>query len=102
MEVILGSICEYRGKNPVPIINRLDKNNAIFQQDNGDIHTSKLTKDSLKQKKKQMEVLDWPTKSPHLNPRKNMCGLLLISVYKNKRQFEHRENLNVCIKQNWK
>ena len=31
-------------------MNRLDANNAIFQQDNAAIHTSKLTKDWLKQK----------------------------------------------------
>ena len=38
-------------KSLVPFMNRLDTNNAIFQQDNAAIHTSKLTKDWFKTKK---------------------------------------------------
>ena len=41
-------------------MNRLDTNNAIFQQDNVAIQTSKLTKDWFKTK--NIEVLDWTTK----------------------------------------
>ena len=33
-----------------PFMTRLDTNNAIFQQDNAAIHTSKLTKDWFKTK----------------------------------------------------
>ena len=44
-------------------MNHLDSNNAIFQQDNTAIHTSKFTKDWFKTK--NIEVLDWPTKSPN-------------------------------------
>ena len=43
-------------------MNRLDTNNAIFQLDNANIHTSKLTKDWFKTK--NIEVLDRPIKSP--------------------------------------
>ena len=79
-------------KKVSPFLNRLDTNNAIFQQDNVAIHACKLTKDWLKTKK-NIKVLDWPTKSPDLNPIENLCGILLRRVYKNKRQFEYRENL---------
>ena len=34
-----------------PFMNRLDTNNAIFQQDNAAIYTSQLTKDWFKTKK---------------------------------------------------
>ena len=48
-------------KSLFQFMNCLDTNNAIFQQDNAAIHTSKFMKDWLKTK--NIEVLDWPTKS---------------------------------------
>ena len=62
-----------------PFMNRLDTNNAIFQQGNAAIHTSKLTKDWFKTK--NIEVLDWPTKSLDLNPIENLLGILSRRVY---------------------
>ena len=53
-------------------MNHLDTNNAIFQQDNAAICTSKLTKSWFKTK--TIEVLDWPTKSPDLNQIKKFVG----------------------------
>ena len=78
-------------------MNRQETNNAIFQQDNSAIHTSKLTKDWFKTK--NIEVLDWPTKSSGLNPIENLWRILSRRVYKNKHQFEDRETLKSCIKQ---
>ena len=54
-------------------MNYLDSNNAIFQQDNASIHTSKLTKDWSKTK--NIDVLDGSAKSPNLNPIKNLWGI---------------------------
>ena len=51
-------------------MNRLDPNNAIFQQDNAAIRPAKLTKDWFKTK--NIEVLDWSTKSPDLNLIQNL------------------------------
>ena len=81
-----------------PIIDRLDTNNAIFHLDSASIHTSKLTKDWFKTK--NIEVLDWPSKSPDLNPLENLCRIFS-SVRKNKRQWENRETLKSCIQQYW-
>ena len=80
-------------------MNCLDTNNAIFQQDKAAIHTSKLTKDWFKTK--DIEVVDWFTESPDLDPRENLCGNLSRIIYKNKGQFEDRETLRYCIKQYW-
>ena len=86
-------------KKVSPFMNRLDTNNAIFQQDNTAIQVSKLTKDWFKTK--TIEVLEWPTKSPDSNPIETLWGILSRRVYKNKRQFEDRETLKSCIKQYW-
>ena len=52
-------------------------------------------------KQKNIDVLDWSTKYPDLNPIENLWGILSRRVCKNKRQFEGRENLKSCIKQYW-
>ena len=77
-------------------MNRLDTNDAIYQQDNATINTSKFTKDWFKTK--NIKVLDWPTKSLFLNLIENLSrnkGILSRSVHKD------RKALKSCIKQYW-
>ena len=61
-------------------MNRLDANNATFQHDNAAINTSKLTKDCFKTK--NIEALDWPTKSLFKPNRKFVVNFVKKSMQK--------------------
>ncbi|KAG6616798.1 Isoamyl acetate-hydrolyzing esterase 1 [Phytophthora cinnamomi] len=66
---------------------------------NASIHTSGATKEFLKEE--NVDVMDWPAKSPDLNPIENMWGVLARAVYAHGRQFQTREDLIETIKASW-
>ncbi|TKR73972.1 hypothetical protein L596_021207 [Steinernema carpocapsae] len=71
----------------------------ILQQDNASIHTSRSTKQWLDIK--NIEVLDWPARSPDLNPIKNLWRILVRSVYANGNQYRTVEELKNAILKAW-
>ena len=62
-------------KRIFPFMNRLDINNTIFQQHNTPMHTSKLIKHWFKTK--NIEVLNWPTKSLYLTLIEHLWGIFV-------------------------
>lgn len=71
----------------------------IFQQDNAPIHTSASTRAWLATKK--VRLLDWPARSPDLNPMENLWGYLSQKVYAHGRQYSSKRELEEAIFREW-
>lgn len=66
----------------------------IFQQDNASIHVSKQTLDWMKSV--DLQVMEWPARSPDLSPIENVWSLLSSIVYDGK-QFGNLNDLRKAI-----
>ncbi len=73
--------------------------NWVFQQDNAPCHASKATMEWLRSK--NIGLLEWPSRSPDLNPIENLWGILVRRVYVNGRQFENVQSLKEAILKAW-
>jgi len=71
----------------------------IFQQDNAPIHKSQKTLNWFNSR--SIELIDWPARSPDLNPIENLWGMLARAVYGNGKQFSSVGDLRNTIKQEW-
>lgn len=72
----------------------------IFQHDNAPIHTSRYVKQWLQET--NISVLDWPARSPDLNPIENLWGILARKVYENGAQYSDVNSLKTAIRNAWK
>lgn len=85
----------------VPSGKKLLGKGFIFQQDNDPKHTALIVKKYLKNKEKDgtLEVMDWPSKSPDLNPIEHAWKLVDDSV--KDRNPQNEEQLFDLIKAAW-
>ena len=67
--------------------NPFSDENTIFMQDNASIHRSNSTMAWLENH--NIPVLQWPTRSPDMNPIENMWGELTRLVYANGKQYQN-------------
>ncbi|KAF0709763.1 hypothetical protein AaE_012778 [Aphanomyces astaci] len=72
---------------------------CVFQHDNASIHASRETKAFLSDH--GVRVMEWPAKSPDLNPIENMWGILARAVYAHGRQFATKIDLVAAISKAW-
>ena len=70
-----------------------------FQQDNASARTSNYTRTFFSDT--DINVLDWPSRSPDLNPIENLWGVLVSKTCKDFRQFDDAESLKQAIGLPW-
>jgi hypothetical protein len=73
--------------------------NWIFQQDNASIHAATSTWNWMAEW--QVKWLDWPSRSPDLNPIENLWGIMVRRLYRNGRQFMSVTELKAAIAAEW-
>lgn len=83
----------------LPFVDAWYGRDCIFQQDNASIHSSYRTMAFFDEA--DVDVMEWPAKSPDLNPIENVWGALVRAVYASGRQFETREELILAIQRCW-
>lgn len=71
----------------------------IFQQDNAAIHVSRTSMEWFREK--NIRLLDWPSRSPDLNPIENLWGNLSRRVYGAGRTFCTVEDLKQAVNREW-
>jgi len=86
----------------VPICDEIQaeyEEHAVFQQDNARPHVAHTTLDWLDER--GIDYLEWPSKSPDLNPVENIFGILARHVYHENRQFATLDELRAAIQESW-
>lgn len=83
----------------LPLHDLLGGPSCVFQQDRAPIHMSNSTKMWFNMH--NINVMDWPSLSPDLNPMENVWGHLARKVYANGRQYFSTKDLTTAIEQAW-
>lgn len=73
--------------------------NLMFQQDNASIHKSRETLKWMDDH--DIQVLEWPSLSPDLNPVENIWAWLVRKVYANGKQYGTVNELKLAILEAW-
>ena len=86
-------------KNLLPLGRSIMNENFIFQQDNAPCHRAKNTIEWFE--KVGIDVLEWPARSPDLNPVENLFGMLALAVYGSGKQYSSTNELKISIERAW-
>lgn len=73
--------------------------NWVFQQDNASIHSARSTKEWFD--RWHINAIEWPARSPDLNPIENLWGIIVRTVYRDGRQYQNRNDLKSAILSAW-
>lgn len=83
----------------LPFVDLTFGRDCIFQQDNAAIHSARITKEFFDEQ--NLTVMEWPSKSPDLNPIENVWGILARAVYAHGRQFANCNDLKTAVVAAW-
>lgn len=75
----------------------LGHENWVFQQDNDPKHTSNRAKSFFA--KKRIEVLEWPSQSPDLNPIEHLWAFIKSKLKGEK--FKNKNDLSIAVETIW-
>lgn len=78
-----------------PWIDNLEIQPTVFQQDNAPIHVSHLSRQAFKDM--GIELLEWPARSPDLNPVETIWAELSRVVYQGNKQYDNVKDLEAAI-----
>lgn len=91
--------CSMLNTTLLPFIDNYHIDGAVFQQDNASAHTSHYTKEWFTDM--DVQVLDWPARSPDQNPIENLWSILAQDVYNKGKQYDNINDLKNAIKEAW-
>ena len=91
--------CDVLEQSLVPFGSEAHNNNYYFLQYNASIHVANYTKTFLRDM--DIDFLDWPARSPDLNPIENLWAVLVREAYRGFRQFDDVESLKEAIQYGW-
>ena len=83
----------------LPFIADNYRNGCRFQQDNAKPHTAVHTKEWFMEE--GVTVIDWPARSPDLNPMENLWSILCNDVYAHNAQYHSTDDLMEAIEAAW-
>lgn len=86
--------------NLIPFVDEFHAEDLIFQQDNAAIHVSRESISWFEGK--EIDLLEWPARSPDLNPIENLWGILARDVYRNGKQYTTIQELEVGVRNAWR
>jgi hypothetical protein len=69
------------------------------QQDNAPIHSSRMAKAFFAEQ--SIEVIDWPARSPDLNPFENLWATMALRVYRDGKQYDDMAELRQAVLAAW-
>lgn len=75
------------------------QNFSVLQQDNAPPHVARSTKAFFDAE--SVEVIDWPSRSPDLNPIENIWAILVRDIYADGMQFFSISDLKEAILKAW-
>lgn len=71
----------------------------IFQQDNSSIHNGKVVKEFFKEE--NIQVLEWPSRSPDLNPMEDVWAWIVRFIYVEGKTYDSVADLEIAIRNAW-